>query len=249
MTDPVVLVPLDGSKNALGVLAIATRLAELVKARVQKLHDAAESGPPAEAILAAAADAGVRLIVMCAQTANAEPTSEIGAALLAVIRGAACPVVLVDPTRAPADWALRRVLAAHDGSPSVSDALRPAAELARAAGAEFVLLHMADGARALETGSIAPPMYLDQVQHGWPAWSAEFLQRLGCICPLADTRTRLVVRQGELADETIRVAREEAADLIVLTWSGNWETPQTSSLTAMLQGAPCPIMVARVTAP
>ncbi len=244
MTEPVVLVALEGSDNAqgalpMGALPIARRLAELAKARIQTLHVTAEAGPAAAAILAAASDSVARLIVMCVPAADAE----FGAA---VIRAAACPVVLVDPGRAPADWALKRVLAAHDGSPSASEALRPAAELAREAGAEFVVLHMADAERALETGSIAPPRYLDQVQHGWPAWSDEFLQRLGCICPLADTPTRLLVRQGELAGETIRLARDEAADLVVLTWKGGWEAPQTAMLAAMLQGAPCPIMVARV---
>lgn len=248
MSEPVVLVPLDGSKNALSALPIARRLAELAKARVQLLHLTGETGPPAEAILAAALDCGARLIVLCAQATDTQPVSALDAAAVAVVREAACPVVLTDPTRAPADWALTRVLAAHDGSPSVSDALKPAAELAREAGAEFVAMHMVDDARELETGSIAPPRYLDQVQHEWPAWSAEYLQRLACICPLADTPTRLLVRHGELADETIRAAREEAADLIVLTWSGNWEAQEASDLRAMLQGAPCPIMMGHVLA-
>ena len=243
MTEPVVLVALDGSKDALGALAIARRLAELAKARVQTLHITAEAGPPADAILAAASESGARLIVMCVPAAD---DAASGAAAEAVIRAASCPVVLVDPGRAPADWALRRVLAAHDGSPSVSEALGPAAELAREAGAEFVVLHMADAERSLETGAIAPPRYLDQVQHGWPAWSDEFLQRLACICPLADTPTRLLLRQGELAGETVRAAQEEAADLVVLTWKGRWEAAHTAMPAAMLQGAPCPIMVARV---
>jgi nucleotide-binding universal stress UspA family protein len=246
MTEPVVLVPLDGLKDAPNALPIARRLAELAKARVQTLDVPEEAGPPAEAILAAASDAGARLIVMCAHATDAQPAGALDAAAVAVVRAAACPVVLVAPIRAPADWTLTRVLAAHDGSPSVSNALSPAAELAREARAEFVAMHMAGDARDLETGSIAAPRYLDQVQHEWPAWSAEYLQRLGCICPLADTPTRLLVRQGVVADETINAARDEAADLVVLTWRGRWEAPQTAMLAAMLQGAPCPIMVARV---
>jgi nucleotide-binding universal stress UspA family protein len=248
MTEPVVLVAMDGSDNAANALPIARRLAELAKARVQTLQVSAQAGPSAEAIHSAALRCGARLIVMCVPAADAQAAGALGDAAAAVIGAAACPVVLVDPTRAPADWTLRRVLAAHDGSPSVSEALKPAAELAREAGAEFVVLHMADAERSLETGSIAPPMYLDQVQHGWPAWSDEFLQRLGCICPLADTPTRLLVRQGELAAETIRAARDEAVDLVVLTWRARWEAPQASMLAAMLQGAPCPVMVARALA-
>ena len=270
MTGPVVLVPLDGSKQALGALPIARRLAELAKASVRILHVTEAAGPlgktaealglaaadlrgatlevragsPAEAILAAAADCGATLIVMCAQSADVGPAGAIGAAL-AVLSRAQCPVVMVGPTGAPAGWALRRVLALHDGSPSVSDALRPAAELAHEAGAELVVLQVAGDERALEAGSMPPIMYLDQVQHGWPVWSEEFLQRLACVCPLADVQVRLRVAHGEPAAETIRVAGEESADLIVLAWKGRWEARHASRWNAMLQGAPCPILVTR----
>lgn len=272
MTGPVVLVPLDGSKNALSALPIARRLAELEKAPVRILHVTGAAAPlgqtavslglapgdlsgatlevragaPAEAILAAAADCAATLIVMCAHTAHARPAGGVGAAALAVLCGASCPVVLVDPTQALGGWALRRMLAPHDGSPAVSDALRPAVGLARQAGAEVVVLQVADHDRAQEAGSIAPIMYLDQVQHGWPAWSGEFLQRLASVCPLADVRVRLRVAHGEPAAETIRVAGEERADLVVLAWKGRWDSPHASTLKAVLQGAPCPVMVTRV---
>ena len=140
------------------------------------------------------------------------------------------------------------MLAAHDGSPSVSGALGPAAELAREAGAELVVLQVAAETRPLETGSIAPLAYLDQVQHEWPAWSREFLHRLACHCQLAGIPVRLLVAHGDPAEETIRVAGAEAVDLIVLAWRGYWEGPRASTLKAVLQGAPCPVMVTRVAA-
>lgn len=269
MTDTVVLVPLDGSKHALCALPIAKRLAGLEKGDVRILHVAEKTGPPgetaeslglepadlrgatlevragnpAEAILAAAAEFEATLIVMCAHSADVRPAGAIGDAALAVLRGAHCPVVLVGPALATGDWALRRVLAPHDGSPAVSRTLAPAAELARQAGAEFVVLQVAGDAHALEPGSIAPPVYLDQFQYSWPAWSAEFLQRLASICPLADLRVRLRMGHGEPAAETIRVANEESADLIVLAWKGRWEAPHASTLRAVLSNATCPVMV------
>jgi nucleotide-binding universal stress UspA family protein len=272
MTDPVVLVPLDGSKNALCALPIARILADLEKAPVRILHVSEEIGPlsktaeslrleaadlrgatlevragdPGEAILAAAADRGARLIVMCTHSAEVRTASVIGAAAQAVLCGAHCPVVLVNPTHALSGWALRRVLAPHDGSPAVSKALRPATELAGKAGAELAVLQVACDERALETGSIAPPVYLDQVQHSWPAWSGEFLQRLGSICLLTDVRVRLLMGHGEPAEETIRVANEESVDLIVLAWKGRWEAPHASTVKAVLRDAPCPILVTRV---
>lgn len=274
MTDPVVLVPLDGSKNALTALPIARRLADLERAPVRILHVTEETAPldktadalgletadlhgaaldvrpgsPADAILAAAAERGASLIVMCAHTADVRPVGAIGAAARAVLCGARCPVVLVNPVRAPDDWALRRVLAPHDGSPAVSNALGPAARLAREAGAELIVLQVAHETRALEAGSMPAPAYLDQLQHSWPVWSGEFLQRLGSVCQLTDVQVRLLVGHGEPADETLRVAGEQSADLIVLAWRGHWEAPHASTLKALLQGAPCPIMVTRVPA-
>ncbi len=274
MTDTVVLVALDGSKNALCALPIARRMADLGKGPVQILHVTEEVGPlgetagslglepadlggaaievragrPAEAILAAAADCQVGLIVMGAHSSDAQPAGAIGDAALAVLSGAHCPVVLVDPTRAPDGWALKRVLALHDGSPAVSDALGPATELVREADAELIVLQVACDERAQETGSIAPPVYLDQVQHSWPAWSEEFLHRLASICPLTDVRVRLLLGHGEPAAETVRVAKEESADLIVLAWEGRWEAPHAATLKAVLRDAQCPIMVTRALA-
>lgn len=267
MTDTVVLVPLDGSKNALSALPIARRMAELGEGAVRILRVTEEVGPPgktaeslglepadllgaalevragdpAEAILAEATDCGARLIVMGAHSAG--PTGAIGDTALAVLRGAHCPVVLVHPTWALNGWALSRVLALHDGSPSVSHALKPATEFARAAGAELIVLQVAGDECAQEAGSIAPPVYMDQVQHSWPGWSKEFLHRLAGICTLADVPVRLLVAHGEPADETVRVAGEESADLIVLAWTER--SDDASILKAVLRNAPCPVMVTR----
>ena len=263
MTQPVVLVPLDGSPEALGALPVARRLAELQKASLRILHVTDETRPlgetakalglaaadlrgatlevcgghPAERMLAAAEERGATLIVMSAQATDAAP--------LAVICEARCPVILVNPARARSGWTLGRVLALHDGSPSISGALEPAAELARAADAELIVLQVASDTRALEAGSMAPPRYVDQVQHSWPAWSAEFLHRLGSICSLADVPVRLLVARGEPAVETIRVAGEESADLIVLAWKGRWQAPHAATLRTLLSEARCPIMVTR----
>ena len=242
MTDPVVLVVWDGSQGAQGALPVAQRLAELTQAPLRTLHLTEAAGP------AAAELRGAGLIVMCAQVAGAQAGDSIGDAALAVLRAAACPVVLVNPSHALGAWDLKRILAPHDGSPGVSDALGPAAELAHEAGAEMVVLQVAHDTRAMETGSMAPPMYVDQLQHSWPAWSEEFLARLGCVCPLADIQVRLLVRHGHPADEILHVATEESADLIVLAWKGRWEAPHAATLKAVLQRAPCPVMVTRVPA-
>jgi len=272
MANPVVLIPLDGSKDALAALPVARVFAALEKAAIRVLHvteareppgktgeslglEAADlggatievrAGPAGEAILAAAADCGATLIVMCADSSAAEPAGAIGDTALAALRRAHCPVVLVGAGSAPGDWALRRVLAPHDGSPTVSEALKPAIHLARAAGAELLVLQVAGDEPVLETGSMPPPMYVDQVQHSWPAWSGEFLHRLASVCPLEDLQVRLLVAHGGPADETVRVATEEAADLIVMAWRGHWESVRDSMLKILVRDAPCPVLVTRV---
>jgi nucleotide-binding universal stress UspA family protein len=272
MTDPMILVPLDGSKNALRALSVARHLADVEDVPVRILHTSERAGPlteaaqrlglgpahlrgatlevragkPAETILAAAAACQARLIVMGAYPDAARPADAIGDAALAVLRGAACPVVLVGPSQALDGWTLKRVLIPFDGSPAVSDALGPAVELARRADAELVVLQAADGEHAAERGSIAPPLYVDQPQHEWPAWTDEVLQRLAAVCPLADMRIRLLVGKGEPAEETLQVAIEESADLIALVWKGRWEANCAPILKAVLRGAPCPVLVIRM---
>ncbi|HEY1753562.1 MAG TPA: universal stress protein [Caulobacteraceae bacterium] len=243
MSGPDILVPLDGSERARCALPVAERLSELLKMPVRILQLTDQAGALAEA-----ADRQAGLIVMSAHTAQARPAEGIGPAALAVLRDAPCPVVLVDPARAPQAWTLGRVLVPHDGSPAVSGAVRPAAELAGQAGAELVVLQAAGAEQAAERGSIAPPLYVDQPQHEWPAWSGEFLQRLAIACPLADVRVRLLVGRGEPAEETIRAANDEAADLIVLAWKGHWKPQSAPTLKAVLRAAPCPIMVTRIPA-
>ncbi len=275
MTDPVILVPLDGSRNALCALPVARRLSDLLKVPLRIVHTSEQVGPlaetaerlglesahlrgatlevrsgnPAEAILQVAADCQARLVVMCAYTEDLRPAGAIGEVALAVLLGAPCPVVLVNPTQALDEWTLKRVLVAHDGSPAVGGALAPAAELARLAGAELVVLQAAGAECAAQSGSIASPVYVDQPQHEWPAWTDEFLQRLTSLCPLADLRVRLRVGRGEPAQETIQAANAESADLIVLPWRGHWEAQRAPTLKAVLRDAPCPTMVTRIPAP
>jgi nucleotide-binding universal stress UspA family protein len=272
MTDPVVLAPLDGSKLSLSALPVARIFSELEEAPVRILHvteqasrpsEIAEllgvppaslrgatlesrAGDPNDAILQAAKESQARLVVLCTHTAEVRPLGAIGRTALAVLRGAPCPVVLVNPALKLHDWALRRLLVPHEGSPTVSGALRPAAELARKAGAELTVLQVADARSVQESGSIVPPAYVDQPQHEWPAWTEEFMQRLACICPLSDLPVRLLVAGGEPAKETLRVANEESTDLIVVAWKGQWAPKRAETFRAILRDAPCPMMVVRI---
>lgn len=273
MSHSVILVPLDGSAAALPALSVAKVFSELEDAPVRILHVAeqassapelahrlgveagalrgasieARTGEPAAGILGSARDLHARLIVLCTHTAPGRSADVLGVTALAVVRAAACPVILVNPAHPLHGWRLRKVLLPHEGTPATSDAVRPGAELARRAGAELlVLLVAATHGRPQERGSLSSPFYLDQPQHEWPAWAGEFIERLACICPLAGLRVRLLLGRGTPSSEILRVAREETADLIVLTWKGNWDPEHAETLKAVVRDAACPTMIVRL---
>jgi nucleotide-binding universal stress UspA family protein len=206
----------------------------------------ARVGEPAAEILAAAREMSARLIVMCTHTTSQRPQAILGATSLEVLRGAICPVVLVSPEPKLEGWQLRRVLLPHDGAPGVNAAVAPAAELAKQAGAELLLVLVAGAGAALaEPGALTTPKYVDQPQHEWPAWAREFIARLASHCPGGDLRMHVHLRSGKPGSEIVRMAAEEAADLIVLAWKGEWGDGHAAVLKTVIRDAPCPTMIAR----
>jgi nucleotide-binding universal stress UspA family protein len=271
VTSRLIVVPLDGSAHSLDALPVAKVLAELLEATLHILHISPEAaapeqvlerlgiaardlhgtvldtkaGEPSAAIVEAARDPRCALIVMCTHTAAARPDVPLGGTALGVLRVARCPVVLVRPGRGLEPWALRRILLPHDGTPPASAAIHSAAELARKSGAEISILHVAASDSKRPAGSLAAPPYVDQPQHEWPAWAAEFVERLGCVCPLERLRVRLSLAQGDPGAEVSRFAAENAADLIVLAWKGEWEGGHAATAKAAIEKAPCPMLFIR----
>lgn len=269
-----ILLPLDGSQSALNAMPVAKVFAELEGAPIRILHVADRApqlaelarqlgvppselhgasletrpGRAADVILQTARET-TRLIVLSTYTAEDEPADILGRTALAVLREADGPVVLVNPRLDLRGWSLRRVLLPHEGTTATSDAIRPAVELARRAGAELLLLQIAaasaPGAPA-DAGSMGPPAYIDQAQHEWPAWAGEFIERVACHCSLEGVRVRVILGHGTPGEEILRVAQEQAADLIVLAWKGRWAPDRAQTLKAVVRGAPCPTLVVKL---
>jgi nucleotide-binding universal stress UspA family protein len=207
----------------------------------------AKAGDPASGIIEAASERHSMFIVMCTHTGAAADTI-VGRTALAVLRDAPCPVILVRPQRGVAPWMLKQVLLPHDSTPTTSATIGPAADLARKAGAELVVLHVADASGRLpdEHGSLPTSRYADQPQHEWPEWVKEFLDRLSCVCPLHALKVRLTLASGAPSEEVPRAAAGLAADLIVLAWRGEWGDDRAETVKAAIRGATCPVMVLRV---
>lgn len=277
MKAPCILVPLDASRSSAVALPVAKHLAELLEGTIHLLHVSTDTaaptevlrrigvsttevrgsilssrvGDPARGVLESADELDAGLIVMCTHTAASSPASEVlGHTARTVLERAPCPVVLVRPDRDVVPWPLRRVLLPHDGTPTTSAAIRPAVDLARAADAGLDVLHVACPGTGLppERGALAPPRYVDQPQHEWPAWLGEFLERLDSIAPLASIDVRMWLARGVPGQEVLRTAAEQCDDLIVLAWHGAWEGKHASTVKAVLQGARAPVMICRARA-
>jgi nucleotide-binding universal stress UspA family protein len=268
MSEPVTLVPLDGSEQALAALPVAKVLGEIERAPLHILHVAehepageelrrrlgrevldgftidARVGTPAAEILQVAKEMEPRVIVMCRHS-SAERGKMLGRTAVKVLHDAVCPVVLVPPERGATPWHLHHVLVPHDGTPTTSAALQPAADLAQRARAELLVAHVTNvRAAPPEPGSLTAPRYLDQPQHEWPAWTSEFVKRLACVCPLGHLHVRLLLAHGNPAAETLRLSKQQSTDLIVLAWRGIWEG-RAATLKNIIREAQCPIMVVR----
>ncbi len=266
-----VLLPLDGSIQATAALPVARGFAELLHATVAALHvtddalagtalvermklsceDARglviESRPGAAAavIIQEAAERHAAMIVMCPQIRTDLKSRALGSVAAAVLRGAPCPVVLVPPARGRKVWALRRLLVPHDGTPTNAATIGPATDFASIAAAELVVLHVADGKRPTEPGTLVSPRYVDQPQHGWPAWTQEFLDRLRAVGGARDeVEIRLAVAQGEAGEAIVDFARQ--SDLIVLGWRGVLEPDRARTMRRVIRDTLCPVIVLRL---
>jgi nucleotide-binding universal stress UspA family protein len=271
MSEPAILVPLDGSQQALAALPVAKALGEIERAVLHILYvgeyePAGEElrgrlereapvldgftidsrvGMPAAEILQIAEEMKAQLIVMCKHS-GAERGKVLGRTAMKVLHDAPCPVMLVPPERGATPWHLHHVLVPHDGTPTTSAALQPAAELAERGRAELLVAHVTDiRAAPAEPGSLTTPRYVDQPQHEWPAWTSEFVKRLACVCPLGHLHVRVFLAHGDPAAEILRLSERQSTDLIVLAWRGRWDAPRAATLKDILSGAQCPIMVVR----
>ncbi|MCL4535563.1 MAG: universal stress protein [Bacteroidetes bacterium] len=276
--DCTVIVPLDGSAHAAAALPVARAMADIagttlhivyVGERVlpprdllhklglttEQLHRSIihqGGGAPAASVARLASSFRNSIIVICTRTWTARPAGKLGLGVKEVLQLASCPVLLVHPRWAGQRWMLQRVLLPHDGVPSTATAISTAADLARQAGAELIVLHVAasSGGGPLEPGTFTSPRYVDQPQHEWPAWASEFLGRLCSLghTPL-ETGMRVFLETGEPGATIVRFAAEHDVDLIVLGWRGRMESKRAATIKAVIGEAHCPVMLARIQEP
>jgi len=272
---PAILVPLDGSPHATVALPVAQTLARLLDGTIHLLHVTPQAEPPREllrdlglspedlrdvildvpagdaapAILAAAEAADDPIIVLCTHTGMDKPFGTLGHVAEEVLLSTHAPLVLVQPERGHRPWVVDNILLPHDGSPTTAEGFRPASRLALRAHAELLVLHVAEagGERPPEPGTFTLPRYVDQPQHEWPTWAAEFLERACRLGGIPDElELRLQVATGEPGAEIVRTARERGSDLIVVVWRGRPEPDRARTTRAIIHQAPCPVLIYRI---
>jgi nucleotide-binding universal stress UspA family protein len=174
-------------------------------------------GDPAERVGAAALAHPIAFLVVAAEEGGPDVcgVGDVAARLLDATHAGA---ILLRPGATLSR--IQRILVPLDGTPSTAAALRPAGELADRAGAglDLVLVEDVCAPPSREHGAMAPPRYVDQPQHEWPAFSAEFVRRFaGAVahCP-EGVPTRFFLGTGHPADEILRFAESLDTDLIAL---------------------------------
>lgn len=206
---PLILVPLDGSREAKIALPVALQAARILRASVHVVYATTQLlapdeilrrigiepsettglvidqviGPPAEAIVDLARVKPAALIVMTTRGHTAYQGRTVRPVVEAIIRSAPCPVLLVRPelaARVCAELPLKRILLPLDGAPSSARVIGPALDIAKLSQAEADILYVAGHERRpQEAGTLTGPMYIDQPQYEWPTWAAEFIDRFG----------------------------------------------------------------------
>ncbi|MGC4113185.1 MAG: universal stress protein [Myxococcales bacterium] len=250
------VVPLDGTEAALAAVRVARVLARALGGTVHFVHVASGrpvplaqlvgelrlrpgelvggiveelAGAPAEQILAFADVLDSPLVVMCAEAPDGP-----GPVAGAVIERGSSPVVLIKPQRLEAPWSLAHLLLPHDGRSFTGASLGPAMELAELAGAQVTVLHVASA----EAADVLPA-YEDQVQHEWPAWTRQFLERTAATAGVAlPPSTELALARGEAGPEIVRFAARHEVDLVGIAGSG-------AAFREVLRRCSCPVMTLR----
>jgi len=199
-----------------------------------------EVGEPAETILAAARDDDV--IAFAVRRASEQGVGPVADALLA---RAAQPLLVTRSGMRPI-VSLRRIVVPLEGSPSSSEAMRVTDEAFCGRGREIIVLHVGTADTPDEPGSLPAPRMVDQEQYEWSSWHEEFTMRFAT-CPEGG-RHRTIVRVGDPPAVIVQEAASLPADLVVLAWAQVLSEGRSLSVRAVLEEAPCPLLLVPVPA-
>ena len=184
------------------------------------VHTRSYEGDPAGVIVDTAADDAVDLLVMSAHGRAGKRRAIFGNVTERVLHSATCPVLLTrtaDP--------IRRILVALDGSPLGERALSPALTVARALGAQVVLLRVNDQ-MPLNPLEVSLVWEWEPGPSDWQAveelrrTAETYLRDAAARHGLGSNEGQRLVLDGAPADRIQEYARLSAIDLIAMSTHG-----------------------------
>lgn len=153
----------------------------------------------------------------------------------------------------PNGYEIGRVLVAIDGSSSASRATRVAANIARSHGAKLTVMHVLRPPNypvphAYGLHSVIPPgLYREIAESAREEGERVIGKAVSAARELgADASVKLVENSGSVAEEIVKQAEKENADLIAVGTRGRSRIKQLflgSTSTEVIRRAPCPVLV------
>ena len=193
--------------------AVAAGLQDGTRVRVERLV-----GPAAQQIVHFAQDNEVDLIVMSSHGRSGISRWVHGSVTTRVLRQAPCSTAVVHVNDPPPGGALQRVLLPLDGSEAAEAAIAPAAAIARATGAQLVLL-----AVTFSLGEQGPALYrhhLEQIERQEARRQQAYLENVSASLAAPDLPVQTALVTGTPAEQILAYAEENAIDLIMLASHG-----------------------------
>ncbi|BAU49716.1 universal stress protein [Sulfurifustis variabilis] len=266
-----ILVPLDGSREALKGLGVATWLGARLGARVHVLNAGeplpegqalARLGVPepyrprvevhqtrgaaADTILAAAEGYRAGLVVMTARgesaaAGTADAAQIVGHVTREVIERSRAPVLVLPPVYEEA-LPWRSALVPLSGEARTDESLTLALHLAHALNVRVAIAHVAD-----TEGGEAGGRYADELHHEFAQSLNELVARA---CPLcsAEERSRIEafhLAQGDIAEEIERLIGRVNASVLVVGWHGDFMVGHAQVLKMLIRRIRCPLLLVK----
>jgi nucleotide-binding universal stress UspA family protein len=256
-------VPLGGevpyfTSELLGSVARAEQLDKLKEfarpaaAAGVKVRSVLREGDPSREIARLAEELPADLVVMGTHGRGGFERLLLGSVTERLLRRAPCPVLTVCHGQAPslqADNPLRRILCANDLGTTSGDVVAYAVSLTEACGARLTLLHVLEGPE-FEPGN---PLRFSVPEVHALHRSLREDARMNLRLAVPDeirlrTEVHDVVAEGRAHEEILRVAREEAPQLIVMGAHGRGALEHMlfgSTSHRVVREAPSPVLIVR----
>ena len=151
-----------------------------------------------------------------------------------------------------ADVVFRRMLVPTDFSPPSERAWDVARRLARAVGAEIVLLHVFVPPPPPYVDAPFPDVHLVEIYAQGRAWVEEQLARWAATASHEGLTVKTLLRDGVAHHEIVAAARDEGVDLVAIGthgYSGVERLLLGSVAEKVIRLAPCPVLAVRQTEP